>query len=340
MTTALVPREENALAEISQNNQDLAVARLLEWAKGADAAYKIAQKVVGTAMVPVAYRNKPDEGAAAIMAGAELGFSPLASLRAFDNIQGTPAPKAITLRAVVQSHGHQIVMVESRADFCKMKGRRKGEGDDAWQFVEWDIPRAGGLGLLGKDQWKKQPKTMLVARATSELCRLVAADAIMGMPYSAEEIIDGEFIDGGPVMATAQRITTAADIIGDTPPAAIQAASSARPAPVVDRNPAPAIEGEVTSNHPVSGPPADTITPKQRSMMFALFAQKGMTKPAGQRTYISEVLQRPAQSRAALSKDDAKTLIDHLNELPDLPADEPETGGDWPTPAEIPGGES
>jgi hypothetical protein len=31
------------------------------------------------------------------------------------------------------------------------------------------------------------PQAMLAARATSEVCRLVAADAILGMPYSSEE---------------------------------------------------------------------------------------------------------------------------------------------------------
>ena len=43
--------------------------------------------------------------------------------------------------------------------------------------------------------WKKQPGAMLVARATSEACRLVAADAILGIGYSSEEIADGGSYD-------------------------------------------------------------------------------------------------------------------------------------------------
>ncbi|MBQ1118547.1 hypothetical protein, partial [Streptomyces sp. C3-3] len=61
-------------------------------------------------------------------------------------------------------------------------------GAETWQAVTWDIPRAQRLGLLGKDQWKKQPKTMLIARATGELCRLIASDALHGLPYAAEEV--------------------------------------------------------------------------------------------------------------------------------------------------------
>jgi hypothetical protein len=38
--------------------------------------------------------------------------------------------------------------------------------------------------------YKNNPANMLVARATAEVCRWIAADAIMGMPYAAEEIAD------------------------------------------------------------------------------------------------------------------------------------------------------
>ncbi len=39
---------------------------------------------------------------------------------------------------------------------------------ETWQTSVWTIERAQQMGLLGKDQWKKQPDAMLVARATSE----------------------------------------------------------------------------------------------------------------------------------------------------------------------------
>ncbi|MBQ1165260.1 hypothetical protein KBZ21_45550, partial [Streptomyces sp. A73] len=35
-----------------------------------------------------------------------------------------------------------------------------------------------------------QPQNMLLARATAECARLIAADVLMGMPYSAEEHAD------------------------------------------------------------------------------------------------------------------------------------------------------
>lgn len=77
-------------------------------------------------------------------------------------------------------------LVESTDGVCVMRGRRKG--DTEWQEVVWTVERAQTLGLLGKDQWKKQPQAMLVARATGEICRLIASDVLHAMPYAREEL--------------------------------------------------------------------------------------------------------------------------------------------------------
>jgi hypothetical protein len=205
-----------------QTYQHANIARLERWALEADRAVRIADLVVGTTMCPQAYRGKPNEAAAAILAGAELGFDPMASLRAFDNIQGTPAPKAITLRAVVQGLGHEVVIVESSTDRAVVKGRRKG--DEEWQTSVWDTPRAELLPQFKSNpNYRTNRAAMLVARATSEVCRWIAADAIMGMPYAAEEIGDAT---GLPVSSPTRKVS-AADIVG-------QAVAATTEQPTVD----------------------------------------------------------------------------------------------------------
>ena len=186
-----------------------AAARLVEWAKAATAAHQLATALAQTAFVPQQYRGKPGEATAAILAGAELGFDPLASLRAFDNIQGTVAPKAITLRAVAQSKGHELEVTEESDTRAVVSYRRNGSAN--WQTVEWTIEHARSLGLVGKDNWKKQPRAMLVARATSEAARRVASDAILGIAYSAEELTDHP--ENRPEVVPARRVT-AAEITG------------------------------------------------------------------------------------------------------------------------------
>jgi hypothetical protein len=172
------------------DHQSRAVQMLGEWASAAEAAFGVASRLTDTSFVPEQFRGKPLEATAAILAGLEVGLQPMAALKSFDIIYGVAAPRALALRAIVQSFGHEVVMVESTESRCKMKGRRRDSSE--WQTVSWTMDRAKQLGLTGKENWRKQPATMLVARATSELCRLVAADAILGLGYSAEEISDGE----------------------------------------------------------------------------------------------------------------------------------------------------
>jgi hypothetical protein len=213
MTDIAVP--QTATYGVAPDQQPVGVDLEL-WARKATSAAVYADAVCRTSMVPAAYKGKPEEATAAILAGAELGFSPMASLRAFDNIQGTPAPKALTLRAVVQAAGHEVVTVEQTPTRAAVKARRRG--DSEWQTSTWDIDRAEAMGLLGKAQWKQQPAAMLVARATAEVCRWIASDAIMGMPYAAEEL-DGEQ-HAATSRPTARRLSVA-DL--DQPPVAIEA---------------------------------------------------------------------------------------------------------------------
>ncbi len=130
--TLAVRNERNSLAalppEVQANQQ---IVQTLAWAQAAEAVYLVAEKLVHTRFVPRAYQGKPMEATAAILAGAELGLSQMASLRAFDDIQGTPAPKAITLRAVVQGAGHDVRIEKSDPTIAIVAARRRADLDAA-----------------------------------------------------------------------------------------------------------------------------------------------------------------------------------------------------------------
>lgn len=163
---------------------------LVRWARDAAEAYKVATSLVKTSFVPDSMRGKPEEAAAAILTGSEIGLSPMAALRSIDIIQGTPAMRAHALRGLVQSRGHRVWLEEASATKAVVRGQRLGE--DAVQESVWTLDRAKTMKLTDKHNWKVQPQAMLVARATSELCRLVASDVLLGLPYSAEELDDLE----------------------------------------------------------------------------------------------------------------------------------------------------
>jgi hypothetical protein len=188
MTSNEIAQRDEQQAVVAQQAPEptAATTALMQWAQEADLAYQMAQKLAATSFVPQSLRGKPGDITAAILAGAELGLKPMATLKSIDVIQGTPALRAHAMRAVVQKQGHEIELVESDATHCVMRGRRKGS--DNWQTVEWTIQRATQMKLTDKGEWKKQPQNMLVARATGELCRLIASDALHGMPYVSEEL--------------------------------------------------------------------------------------------------------------------------------------------------------
>lgn len=278
MTEIAVRPEQTAVATYGTDSMD----RLSRWVEQARAVSTIAADICATSFAPAAYRGKPAEATAAILAGAELGFDPMASLRAFDNIQGVPAPKAITLRAVVQGAGHQVRIVRSSEQEAVVAGRRRGE--ENWQESVWTIDRAKKLGLLSKDQWMKQPAAMLVARATAEVCRWVASDAIMGMPYAAEEIGD----QPEHVAAPATRRLTVAEL--DDAPAAIEQAD-AEPGMVTDH---------------------------QRKTMFALWGELGYGTEADRKTRLDLTARfigvKEIESSNDLTQAEADVVIAKLRE--------------------------
>lgn len=273
-------------------------ASLVAWAHEAQAALELAEVIVATSFCPQQYRSKPHEAAAAMLAGAELGFNPMASLRCFDNIQGVTAPKAITQVAVAQSHGHVIQVVSESATKVVVRGKRRGED---WQELEWTIEQAQALGLAGKDNWKKQPKAMLVARAQSAMARRVAADALLGIPYSAEEIADGD----GPA-ATG----------GGLPPRVTIA--------------------EITGR-PDADPPA-AVTREQLRTINVLLKENGITQRDLALAFYADVTGRDVGASKELTADEAAAVIGHLTEMRNVPVDaEPVDDEQAAGPAPVPG---
>lgn len=285
-------RAVNGPAEIAHIPE--AAQGLVEWAMAAQAAYDLAQRLVTTSFAPAQYKQRPDEAAAAILAGAEVGLSPMASLRSFDVIQGVAAPRAITLRAIVQSLGHEIIIDEATPERVVGRGRRNGSKE--WQACDWTIERARALGLTGKDQWKKQPQTMLIARFTSEIARLIAADAILGIPYTVEEIMDSDdapYVPPRPPKAAPQRVT-AAEILHQPP---------AEPDPTADMQ------------------PERLITRAQQTKLHILLDEAGFGDRDIGLEKITEILGRPDGNPVVSSKDltvtEASACIEELARLLD-----------------------
>lgn len=293
--------------------QDIAVQRLGEWAQSADAAYIVAERLSQSAFVPQQFRGKPVELTAAILAGIEVGLSPMSAMRSFDIIQGVAAPRAITLRAVVQSHGHEMVLVESTATRCVMKGRRKGSSE--WQTVQWTMDRARDLGLVGKDNWKKQPAAMLVARATSELARLIASDAILGIGYSAEEVADGGAYDE----QVAEVTTTPASTSGTR-----RMSRRSQTSDPGEEAPAPQNVGEPQEDSPGSESPLLSNRTTFGKLFYARMSERNFESDAARIEYVVETIGRFVESTKEITEGEARMVLARLDEEDDLARPEAE----------------
>ena len=258
-----------------------APAGLEEWAQSFLTLAQVSAEMARTAFVPESLRVFHNNGkeydaaataaqvTAAILTGRELGLEPMAALRSIHVINATPALSALALRAVVLAAGHRIWVSEANNTRATVTGVRAGDNHE--QQVTWTMDNAKARGLAGKQNWRTQPRNMLIARATAEVARLVAADAILGVPYVLEELEDGDV----------------------QPPAALPAPPPAaetkplrrrtRPARAAVSRSQPAVEPRQAEDDPplddqaAAAEAAPRATRAQMGKLFAAFRARGLT---------------------------------------------------------------
>lgn len=168
------------------------------WTAVAGQVIRLAKEIHDTPFVPDGLRGSVPATAAAILAGRELGLGPMTSLANVHVIKGKPALSAALMRALILAQGHQIETVDITDTRAVVRGRRKGEA--SWEEASFTADQAKRARIeLGG-----YPQDKLYARATSRLARRKFADVIAGMPYSAEELEDGEAQGDVPAPADGQ----------------------------------------------------------------------------------------------------------------------------------------
>lgn len=257
-------------------------------------AYTIAKALCGTAFVPKDFRGKPEETAAAILTGSELGLSPMASLRAIHVIQGRPTLSAAVMRAVCQAAGHSITVVEATATRAVVEGSRRGS--QHVQRSTWTMDRAKNAGVTGKDNWKNFPQEMLTARATAEVARLIAADLLHGL-YTDDEVDEPAPLRRDPVRRKPKEVAAV---------------------------PEPELEPAAAEPEPAA---AEGITAAQLRKLGALMRDLGLTDREQAIAWVRETVGREGiTSRNDLTKDEATRLIDAGERFLE-PESEPDLGG-------------
>jgi hypothetical protein len=128
---------------------------------------------------------------AVILYGHELGLGPMQSLNTINIISGRPSLSPEGMRALVMSAGHQI-RVQGDDESATAQCHRREWPAEEWTSHTFTMADAQRADLVGKpgSSWKKYPRAMLMARATSEACRADFSDVIRGLSYTTDEVID------------------------------------------------------------------------------------------------------------------------------------------------------
>lgn len=294
------------------DTQAIEVARPLS---PAEISWKVAQKIANTPFVPTAFRGKPESVYAAVLYGEELGLGPMQSLTQIHVIEGKPSLAPEGMRGLVLKAGHRIDVKVASNDKVVLYGKRADSGSEA--TVEWTMRDAQLAGLAGRGAWKTYPRAMLMARATSELCRMLFADIIAGLSYTPEEAasIAGVEWSEPPTQAVATVVSdTAADIV-DT----IDEALAYEPdVPMAKEEPfgiadvQDIFDAEIVEANPIES--LDAATGKQINMIRAIAKGVGLSQD-DLKGVASGILGREINVLAGITKREASTIIDHLKAM-------------------------
>lgn len=184
-----------------------------------------AKLLAESTLVPDVYRGKPANVYLVLSLGDALGIKPVTALSSIAVVKGRPTMSAELMRALVQQHGHRFRIEASTATEAVIICARKEWPEDTSVFT-FTMEDAQLAGLSGSETYKKHPKAMLLARATTMACRAMFADVIQGISYTPDELEP----------TTAQKVQDAMPDVWVTPePKAIE------PEAVVE---APAVEQE------------------------------------------------------------------------------------------------
>lgn len=288
----------------------------------AEVSWKVAQKIANTPFVPTAFRGKPESVYAAVLYGEELGLGPMQSLTQIHVIEGKPSLAPEGMRGLVLKAGHRIDVKTASNDKVVLYGRRADSGSEA--TVEWTLKDAQLAGLAGRGAWKTYPRAMLLARATSELCRMLFADIIAGLSYTPEEVmsISGqEYVMVAP--ETPQTALDAPETPAEPEPAEIVLENVTAPSAVAE----PEIEvsweeafpdavihdAEIVEDKPAT-PNTRIASAKQLNMIRAIARGAGIDQdelPA----LVSGIVGRDINVLQAIQMGEVDQIISHLRTL-------------------------
>lgn len=241
--------------------------------------------------------TKPEAILAIALKGQELGIGPMAAIAGITVIQGKPVVSPQLMLSLVERSGklEDWKVIEESDQQVVVQFTRKGRTPIQKGFSMKDAQQ---MGLATKDNWKKQPRTMMQWRAISAAVRLAFPDVIDGC-YTAEEL-------GVDMEVDAEGAMQVASVVQESPPQLQQGVgggkfSEARTEPPAFRPTAP------------SGMSAETKKTLLAMAEKAGYATKSGGKGMNLKDFIERVIDRTIGSFAEVTEAEGQACIDSLS---------------------------
>ena len=195
-----------------------------------------AQAVAQSSLIPDGYRNQPANVLWAMDLADALGVPFPQVMQTMVVMRGRMTMSADLMAAVVRRAGHKLRICEQDMSVTATLIR---QDDPDYEFAAtWDEAKARQAGLWGqRGPWSLYPTQMLRSRATTEVCRQGASDALAGTVYSPDELelTGGDANTAGAATADAQAKQAAVAAAAKAPHASAAAAAAAKADPARDK---------------------------------------------------------------------------------------------------------
>lgn len=163
-----------------------------------------AQTLAQGSLVPLSYRGNPANILVAMGLGQSMGLSPAESLYRINVIQGKPTASAELVAAQVRKAGHKLRIVKDEAAQSVTATIVRRDDPDYPISETRDAAWAQRMGLAGKENYRRQPMTMLTWRAITAVAREACPEALYGVAYTPDEMEDFAEAQPAPQPVAAQ----------------------------------------------------------------------------------------------------------------------------------------
>ena len=195
----------------------------------------LAEMLKSSTLLPKALTGNVANIAMQVLAGQELGLSPMTSIRTIHVIEGKPVLSADGMVAVVLGSGKAKYFRRIAESDTSVTYETHRVGYEAPQKCTWTIEDAKRAALDKKDNWRGYPRAMLASRAKSELARDVYPDILAGC-YTHEEAdkFDQATMTPRRDVQHAMGEITDAEVVSESTLTADEAIATITAAPTVD----------------------------------------------------------------------------------------------------------